>query len=163
MGGIQVIFMRRDFTIVKKMIRSNVSHIHHDKGSYLNRGNAILKAADENDSPVLIFQEGNAIPMNANAVKVSEDAIENVKADPNNPQLAQHPLEAVKWETWYIPMLRGLNRRRGDGTNFDFRRLFNLNTLPFWIIGFAMLWQFLSPIFLPAAAPAPGPVPPPMP
>lgn len=160
MGGIQVVFLRRDFTTIKKKIRSNVSHIHHDKGSYLNRGDAILKTADENDSPMLIFQEGNAIPMSANSVKVPE----NANNPANNPQLAQHPLEAVKWETWYIPMLRGLNRRRPPGTSFEFRKLFNLSTLPFWIIGLALLWQFLSPIFIPAApAPVPDPILPPLP
>lgn len=141
MTGINVLILRRDFTLAKKKINSNASHIHFGNGSYLNMENGILTTQNHKAPPVLIFQEGNAIPKGAinatNATKISTGAESSQQT---------HPLENVKWGTWYIPMLRGLNRQRhGRGHLIaSFGKIINLKTLPFWFIGLAVLAQFLG-------------------
>jgi len=145
MRGINVLMLRRDFTIAKMKINSKESHVHFGNGSYLNMENGILATQDYKEPPVLIFQEGNAVPKGA--VGIAKVSTEN-----NNPpkgessQQTQHPLENVKWGTWYIPMLRGLNRQHHGRGNLiaSFGKLFNLKTLPFWIIGLAVLSQLLA-------------------
>lgn len=136
MSGIRALILRRDFTIVKKRINSGASHVHYGKGSYLNMDGAILTTSDYNNPPVLIFQEGNAVP---------KGVIQPQQVQPQQVQ-PQNSLENVKWETWYIPMLRGLNRQHhGRGLfNIDFKKWFNLKTLPFWLIGLAVLAQLLT-------------------
>lgn len=144
MGGINVMMLRRDFTIAKMKINSKASHVHFGNGSYLNMENGILTTQNYNDPPVLIFQEGNAVPRSAaNDAKVSTETKNPTKAE--NPHQTQHPLENVKWGTWYIPMLRGLNRQHHGRGNLmaSFGKLFNLKTLPFWVIGLAVLSQLL--------------------
>lgn len=137
-GGINVLMLRRDFTIAKMKINSKESHVHFGNGSYLNMENGILTTQDHKEPPVLIFQEGNAVPKGAASVA-------EVSTEAENPQRT-HPLENVKWGTWYIPMLRGLNRERhGRGHLMaSFGKIFNLKTLPFWLIGGAVLAQLLG-------------------
>ncbi len=145
MGGINVLILRRDFTVAKKKINSKESHVHFGNGSYLNMEGGILTTQNYNEPPVLIFQEGNAVPKGvANAAKVPT-GVEN-PAEAKKPQQVQNPLENVKWGTWYIPMLRGLNRQRHGRGNLMaiFKQVVNLKTLPFWVIGLAVLAQLLS-------------------
>lgn len=145
MGGIKVLILRRDFTIAKKRINSKESHVHFGSGSYLNMENGILATQDYREPPVLIFQEGNAVPKGAAAVTDSPTETGNPTRG-ETPQQKQNPLENVKWGTWYIPMLRGLNRQHHGRGNLlaSFGKIFNLKTLPFWIIGGAVLAQLLS-------------------
>ncbi len=145
MSGINVLILRRDFTIAKKKIDSKASHVHWGSGSYLNMENGILATQDYREPPVLIFQEGNAVPKGAtNATNIPTEVKNPTGAE--NPQQKQNPLENVKWGTWYIPMLRGLNRQHHGRGNLmaTFGKLFNLKTLPFWIIGLAVLAQLLG-------------------
>lgn len=142
MSGINVVILRRDFTIAKKKIDSKASHAHFGNGSYLNMEGGILATQSYKDPPVLIFQEGNAVPKSA-----TKAPAEVGNPGTENPQQAQNPLENVKWGTWYIPMLRGLNRQHHGKALLDFKNLgkwFNMKTLPFWIIGLALLAHFLS-------------------
>jgi len=142
MSGINVLMLQRDFTLSKKKVSSNASHVHFGRGSYLNMEKGIRTTQDCNAPPVLIFQEGNAVPKGA--IDIPEVPTE--KGNPRQTQQIQHPLENVKWGAWYIPMLRGLNRQHHGGTDFMaiFKQLVNLKTLPFWLIGFALLSQFLG-------------------
>ncbi len=129
----------RDFTIAKKKINSRESHVHYGRGSYLNMEKGILTTQNYKDSPMLIFQEGNAVSKGvASVAKVSTEA--------ENSHQIQNPLENVKWGTWYIPMLRGLNRQHHGRGNLiaSFGKIFNLKTLPFWVIGLAVLAQFVG-------------------
>lgn len=138
MSGINVIMLRRDFTIAKMKIDSKASHVHFGNGSYLNMENGILTTQNHKEPPMLIFQEGNAVPKGAASIaKVSTDA--------KNPQQT-HPLENVKWGTWYIPMLRGLNRQHHGRGNLiaSLGKIFNIKTILFWIIGLAVLSQLLT-------------------
>lgn len=142
MSGINVVILRRDFTIAKKKIDSKASHVHFGSGSYLNMEGGILTTKDYNDSPVLIFQEGNAVPKGVAKAPVNAPN----PAAGEKPQQVQNPLENVKWGTWYIPMLRGLNRQRHGRGNLMaiFKQVVNLKTLPFWVIGLAVLAQLLG-------------------
>lgn len=158
MGGIRVFFLCRDFTLTRKLVGSKTNHTHHGNGSYLNKGDSILKTQDRNNPPVLIFEEGNAVPIDGapkSVVKIVNDT------DKSQSRSTPHPLESIKWETWYHPMLRGLNRQRHKRGDMGLGRIFNLKTLPFWLIGFALLINYLGPILNPAAPV--GPTPPPMP
>ncbi len=139
MSGINVLILCRDFTVTKKRISSRASHVHFGRGSYLNMESGILTTPDYRAPPVLIFQEGNAIPKGA--IKIPE--VEN-PAEGEKPQQVQNPLENVKWGTWYIPMLRGLNRQRHGKGTLDFGKIFNRNTILFWIVGLIVLAQLLS-------------------
>lgn len=142
MSGINVIILRRDFTIAKKKIDSKASHVHFGSGSYLNMEAGIMTTSKHGESPIMIFQEGNAVPKGATNVPTGVGDPTGIE----EPQQAQKPLENVKWGTWYIPMLRGLNRQRhGRGDLMaTFGKIINLKTLPFWIIGLAVLAQLLS-------------------
>ncbi|NVM22256.1 MAG: hypothetical protein HWN68_10815 [Desulfobacterales bacterium] len=142
MGGINVLILRRDFTVARKKVNSKESHVHFGNGSYLNMEGGILTTQNFKEPPVLIFQEGNAVPQGV--AKVPTEA-PNPTGGESSPQ-PQNPLENVKWGTWYIPMLRGLNRRHHGRGNLiaTFGKLINLKTLPFWIIGLAVLAQLLS-------------------
>lgn len=141
MRGINVLMLRRDFTIAKMKINSKESHVHFGDGSYLNMEKGILTTQNHKEPPVLIFQEGNAVPKGA--AKVSTENKNPTEA--KSPQQTQHPLENVKWGTWYIPMLRGLNRQHHGRGNLmaSFGKIVNLKTLPFWLIGGAVLAQLL--------------------
>jgi len=141
MGGIRVLMLRRDFTVAKKKINSNASHAHYGNGSYMNMESGILTTQNPKDPPVLIFQEGNAIPKGV-------PPIAKVPTEGKNQPRERGPMENVKWGTWYIPMLRGLNRQRHGRGNLTaiFKTLFNLKTLPFWVIGLAVLSQFIEDI-----------------
>lgn len=145
MRGINVLILRRDFTIAKMRINSKESHVHFGNGSYLNMESGILTTQDYREPPVLIFQEGNAVPKCAVSIAKVSTEIKN-PTEAKSPQQTQHPLENVKWGTWYIPMLRGLNRQHHGRGNLmaSFGKLFNLKTLPFWLIGGAVLAQFLG-------------------
>lgn len=137
MGGINVLMLRRDFTVIKKRIRSKASHTHYGNGSYLNMEGGILATQDHRAPPVLIFQEGNAVPKGVNiSTKVPTKA-------GDQPQVSD-PWESVKWGTWYTPMLRGLNRERHGKALINFGKWFNLKTFPFWLIGLALLAHFLG-------------------
>lgn len=128
--------LRRDFTVTKMKIDSKSSHVHFGNGSYLNMESAILGQSYKKP-PVLIFQEGNAVPRGI-------ASIPKTSTEPSTPQQTQNPLENVKWETWYIPMLRGLNRQHHSRVSLNFGKFFNLKTLPFWLIGFALLVHFVG-------------------
>lgn len=136
MGGIRVLMLRRDFTVTKMKFNSSANHVHFGKGSYLNMESAIL-ARGHKKPPVLIFQEGNATPKGF--AKIATEPKE-----PKESQQKQNPLENVKWDTWYIPMLRGLNRQHHSRFSLNFGKIFNKKTLPFLIIGFALLLHFAS-------------------
>ena len=144
MGGINVLILRRDFTIAKKKINSKESHVHFGNGSYLNMENGIL-IQNYKEPPVLIFQEGNAVPKSATVPKGTITDT-NISTEVKNPSQVQNPLENIKWGTWYVPMLRGLNRQHHGKGNLmaSFGKIFNLKTLPFWIIGLAVLAQLLA-------------------
>jgi len=141
MGGIRALILCRDFTVAKKKINSKESHVHFGNGSYLNMEKGILTTQNYKEPPVLIFQEGNAVPKGV--ASVSTEA-----GDPPKVQepTIQNPLENVKWGTWYIPMLRGLNRQHHGRGNLmaSFGKIINLKTFPFWIIGLAVLAQLLG-------------------
>ncbi|MBA7660851.1 hypothetical protein ES703_68857 [subsurface metagenome] len=145
MGGINILILCRDFTVTKKKVNSTESHVHFGNGSYLNMEGGILATQNYNEPPVLIFQEGNAVPKGViSTTKTPTEIKKPTKTE--DPQQVQNPLENVKWGTWYIPMLRGLNRQHHGRGNLmaNFGKMFNLKTLPFWIIGMAVLAQLLG-------------------
>lgn len=126
MSGLQSIILRRDFTLSKKKSNSSESHIHYRGGSYLIMEGVILKSKDMKQPPVLIFQEGIGVPKGIKSISTATQ-IESA-----------HPLENVKWDTWYVPMLRGLNRQK-HGKGLGLGKIFNRKTIVWWIVGLALL------------------------
>lgn len=142
MSGIRVIILRRDFTLARKKIDSKASHVHWGSGSYLNMEAGILATQKRDEPPVLLFQEGIATPKGVAKTPTRTEDLANIE----RPQEPLNPLEAVKWNSWYLPMLRGLNRQHHGRGNLMaiFKQVVNLKTLPFWVIGLAVLAQLLS-------------------
>jgi hypothetical protein len=120
MSGIKVFILRNDFDVVIKTLDSSDSHVHYRNGSYLNIDNAILR--DDNGMSNLLFQEGNAIPKGASSV-----------------------IDYILWITWYLPMRRGMSGHPHGRPSFEFlKQIINLKTLPWLIVGLAILVSLLK-------------------
>lgn len=142
MAGIKALILRRNFTVVKKKVNSWESHLHFGNGSYLcidtsiqNKVATIKSKPDcvpdpnpDKQVPTLLFQEGIATPLGKRG-----------------------GIRKVAWETWYTPMMRGLHKRPHKRGGFGgLGKIFNLKTLPFWVIGLALAWHFLGPLVSPS-------------
>jgi len=121
MGGLDVWILRGDMTLKKKSMASDESHIHHGDGCYLNIMGSGLKDPEGKTPPVLLFQEGNTVPKGAQ--RSGDDLMEKV---------------------FTVPDLKATAKASRGGSGINWGKYFNLKTLPFILIGIAVLAYFAT-------------------
>ena len=120
MPDLDVIILCANMDEKHKTMASHESHVHYGDGCYLNILGAGLKDPKGIAPPFLLFQEGNAIPKAAQ--RADDDLIE---------------------KTFTVPQLKAVGSVHG-GPGINWGKYINLKTIPFIILGVAVLAYLLS-------------------